>query len=52
MVDTGEDFEVDSRLLRLGGCDMVLGVDWMREVNPICFDFKKMEVIFEKGGNE
>ena len=29
---------------------MVLGVDWMREVSTICFDFKKMEVTFEKGG--
>jgi len=29
---------------------MVLRVDWMREVNPICFDFNKMEMTFNKGG--
>jgi len=31
---------------------MVLGVDWMREVSPICFDFNKLEVTFEKGGRK
>ena len=46
----GEDFEVNLRLLRLGGYDMVLGVDWIREISPICFDFNKIEVTFEKGG--
>ena len=48
----GESFEADLRLLKLGGCDMVLGVDWMREVSPICFDFNKLEVTFEKGGRK
>ena len=31
---------------------MVLSVDWMREVSSICFDFKKMEVTFDKGGKQ
>ena len=44
----GESFEADLRLLKLGGCDMVLGVDWMREVSHICFDFNKLEVTFER----
>ena len=48
----GEEFEADLCLLKLGGCDMVLGVNWMREVNPIYFDFNKMEVTFEKGGKK
>ena len=29
---------------------MVLGVHWMKHVSPICFDFNKMEVTFEKKG--
>ena len=29
---------------------MVLGVDWMKHVSPICFDFNKMGVIFEEEG--
>lgn len=28
----GEEFEADLRLLKLGGCDVVLGVDWMKQV--------------------
>ena len=43
-----EEFEVDVRLQKIGGCDIVLEVDWMKNVSPICFDFNKMEVTFEK----
>ena len=46
----GEEFEADLRLLKLGGCDVVLGVDWMKHVSLICFDFNKTEVTFEKEG--
>lgn len=45
-----EKFEVDLKLLQLEGCDVVLGVDWMKGVSPISFDFNRMEVSFEKGG--
>ena len=44
----GERFETDLRLLQFGGCDVVLGVDWMKGVSPINFDFNTMEVSFEK----
>ncbi|XP_052173188.1 uncharacterized protein LOC127788669 [Diospyros lotus] len=46
----GENFEIDLRLLKLGGCEVVLGVDWMKHMSPICFDFNRMEVTFEKEG--
>lgn len=48
----GEEFDVGMRLLKLGGglCDVGLGVDWMKQVSPICFDFNRMEVTFEKEG--
>ncbi|XP_052205446.1 uncharacterized protein LOC127810169 isoform X2 [Diospyros lotus] len=48
----GEEFEADLRLLKLGGCDIVLGVDWMKNVSPIIFDFNKMEVMFKKDGKK
>ncbi|XP_019265828.1 PREDICTED: uncharacterized protein LOC109243359 [Nicotiana attenuata] len=35
----GIEFEHKLRMLDTGGCDMVLGVDWMRKHNPILFDF-------------
>ena len=37
-------------MLKLGGYDVVLGVDWMKHVSPIYFNFNKMEVTFEKDG--
>ena len=46
----GERFEADLRLLQFGGCDVVLGLDWMKGVRPISFDFNRMEVSFEKEG--
>jgi len=48
----GERFETDLSLLQLGGYDVVLGVDWMKRVNPISFDFNRMEVSFEKEGRK
>ncbi|XP_019228862.1 PREDICTED: uncharacterized protein LOC109209954 [Nicotiana attenuata] len=35
----GIEFEHKLRVLDIGGCDVVLGVDWMRKHNPILFDF-------------
>jgi len=47
-----QEFITDLRLLKLGECDIVLGVDWMRIFNPIIFDFNKLEVTFEEGRKE
>ncbi|XP_052171653.1 uncharacterized protein LOC127787633 [Diospyros lotus] len=46
----GETFKTDLRLLKLRGCHIMLGVDWMKDVSPINFDFNKMEVTMEKDG--
>ncbi|XP_019246493.1 PREDICTED: uncharacterized protein LOC109226149 [Nicotiana attenuata] len=35
----GVEFDYKLRLLDIGGCDIVLGGDWMRKHNPILFDF-------------
>ena len=46
----GQEFTMDLRVLELGGCDIVLGVDWMRTVSPLTFDFNKLEVEVDMGG--
>ena len=44
------EFIADLRILKLGRCDMVLGVDWLRKFSPILFDFIKMKLTFKKEG--
>lgn len=46
----GYEFFAELRILQLGGCQVVLGVDWMKTVNPLIFDFNTLEVTFDKGG--
>ncbi|XP_026399605.1 uncharacterized protein LOC113295486 [Papaver somniferum] len=48
----GCNFSFDFRVLDLGGCDMVLGVDWMRTISPVKFDFKMMTVSFIQDSKE
>jgi len=48
----GEQFVTDLRLLKLGGCDIVLRVDWMKTISPISFNFNKLEVSFDRNGNK
>jgi len=42
----------DLQLLKLVCCDIVLGVDWMKTVCPISFDFNKFSIAFEKDGRK
>jgi hypothetical protein len=44
------EFVADLRILKLGRCDMVLGVDWLKKFSPILFDFIKMKITFKKEG--
>jgi hypothetical protein len=37
------EFVVDLRILKLGRCDIVLGVDRLRKFSPILFDFYQNE---------
>jgi len=46
----GYEFAMDLRILKLGGCHIVLGVDWIRTVSPLVFDFNTLEVTFDKEG--
>ena len=45
----GYEFQHQFNTLKLGGCDMVLGVDWLARFSPMEFDFKGLSVKFRKG---
>ncbi|XP_031104476.1 uncharacterized protein LOC116007955 [Ipomoea triloba] len=45
-----EWFEKDFRLLRLGGCDMVLGMDWIDQFAPIQLHTRPPGISFHKEG--
>lgn len=34
-------------MLQLGGCDVVLRVNWLETLDPITWDFSKLSIIFE-----
>jgi hypothetical protein len=42
------EFVADLRILKLGICDIVVGVDWLMKFSPILFDFIKMKISFFK----
>ncbi|XP_026396023.1 uncharacterized protein LOC113290655 [Papaver somniferum] len=46
----GYKFSKDFRLLPLGGCDMVLGADWLRKLGDVMFNFSKLSVSFVHHG--
>ncbi|KAL4369229.1 hypothetical protein GQ457_05G012890 [Hibiscus cannabinus] len=48
----GHSFLHDFRVLKMGGSDIVLGVDWMRTFSPILMDFKEMTLSFNKDGKD
>ena len=39
----------DFLVLKLRGCDLVLGVQWMRDLGPITWDFSKLTMQFSMG---
>ncbi|KAF8413570.1 hypothetical protein HHK36_001561 [Tetracentron sinense] len=46
----GTPFQTDFRLLSLGGCDMVLGVQWLTTLGPIIWDFTNLRMEFHSKG--
>lgn len=42
----GTKIVVDFLLLPMGGCQVVLGVQWLRELDDIIFNFKKLQIKF------
>ncbi|KAF7119456.1 hypothetical protein RHSIM_Rhsim13G0234900 [Rhododendron simsii] len=43
----GEVFTTEVRVLAIGGCDMVLGVQWLSNLGPILWDFKNLQMQFQ-----
>lgn len=48
----GMEFQADLRLISLGGCDMVLGIQWLAELEPILWDFKNLKMEFTVDGRK
>ncbi|KAA8539824.1 hypothetical protein F0562_026516 [Nyssa sinensis] len=48
----GTNFTADMRLLPLGGCDMVLGVQWLPTLGPVLWDFQNLRMEFTAFGTK
>ncbi|XP_056688753.1 uncharacterized protein [Spinacia oleracea] len=48
----GKTFKADEMLIALGGCDMVLGVQWLATLGPISWDFKELKKEFIQSGEQ
>ena len=48
----GKEFQVDLRLIPLGGYNMVLGIQWLAELGPILWDFKNLRMKFIVDGRK
>ena len=48
----GETFVTDVMLLPLGGCDMVLGIQWLSTLGTIKCDFKELKMQFKYNGKK
>jgi len=48
----GHSFSPKLYLLTLGGCSLVLGVDWLRLLGPILWDFVDLTMKFQHEGQE
>lgn len=45
-------FILDMRILKLGGGDMVLGVDFMKKFGPVLFDYQQLLIILRARDRE
>jgi len=48
----GKSFKENLRIIKLGGCDLVLGNDWMKKNNPTKFDHEKRCVTIGRKSNK
>jgi len=48
------DYHLKSHMfaIDMGGCDIVLGVDWLRTLGPILMDFKDLTMQFDPEGHQ
>jgi hypothetical protein len=48
------DYHLKSHMfaIDMGGCDIVLGADWLRTLGPILMDFKELTMKFDQEGHQ
>jgi hypothetical protein len=48
------DYHLKSHMfsIDMGGCDIVLGADWLRNLGPILMDFKELTMQFDQEGHQ
>jgi hypothetical protein len=48
------DYHLKSHMfsIDMGGCDIVMGVDWLRTLGPILMDFKDLTMQFDQEGHQ
>jgi hypothetical protein len=48
------DYHLKSHMfaIDMGGCDIVLGADWLRTLGPILMDFKELTMQFDQEGHQ
>jgi hypothetical protein len=48
------DYHLKSHMfsIDMGGCDIVLGADWLRTLGPILMDFKELSMQFDQEGHQ
>ncbi|XP_026410318.1 uncharacterized protein LOC113305512 [Papaver somniferum] len=47
----GHQFSAHLRVLPLGGCDIVLGADWLRQLGDVTFNFSQLSISFLHQGS-
>lgn len=45
-----DQFVTRAYVIQLGGCDMVLGIQWLKGLGPILWDFSALQMEFQKEG--
>jgi hypothetical protein len=45
-------FQIEFYVLPLAGCDIVLGIQWLRVLGPILWDFQQLTMKFQFGQDE
>jgi hypothetical protein len=48
------DYHLESHMfsIDIGGCDIILGADWIRTLGPILMDFKELIMQFDQEGQQ
>lgn len=47
-----QEFTADMIVLPLGCCDLILGIQWLRSLGPILWDFDKLQMEFSVQGRK